>query len=115
MMTTYQKKKVLFVCNQNKNRSITAEMLFKDKYETKSAGLYCEGCNLLSKEMLEWADVVCVFESEQRTEISKRFPNEYMKKRILVLGIPDVFNASVKESKKQLKEKLRQVVNHDLF
>ena len=30
--------KVLFICNQNENRSKTAEELFKNRYKTKSAG-----------------------------------------------------------------------------
>ncbi len=34
--------KVLFICNQNENRSKTAEELFKGKFETTSAGLYKE-------------------------------------------------------------------------
>jgi len=34
--------KLLFICNQNLNRSKTAEELFKGKYNTKSAGLYNE-------------------------------------------------------------------------
>ncbi|MBI3051207.1 hypothetical protein HYY74_02010 [Candidatus Woesearchaeota archaeon] len=33
---------VLFICNQNRNRSKTAEMLFKAPYTTRSAGLYNE-------------------------------------------------------------------------
>ena len=34
--------KVLFVCNQNENRSKTSEELFKGRFQTKSAGLYNE-------------------------------------------------------------------------
>ena len=30
--------KVLFICNQNQNRSKTAENMFKGKFETKSEG-----------------------------------------------------------------------------
>jgi protein-tyrosine-phosphatase len=31
---------VLFICNQNQNRSKTAEHIFKKLFNTKSAGLY---------------------------------------------------------------------------
>ena len=34
--------KVLFICNQNQNRSKTAELIFKDKFESRTAGLYNE-------------------------------------------------------------------------
>jgi len=82
--------KVLFVCNQNKHRSKTAEEIFKDKFETKSAGLF--GGELLDENSLSWADVVCVMEDFQRTEIGKRFPSLYLKKRIISLDVPDVYN-----------------------
>ena len=62
--------KVLFICNQNENRSKTAEELFKGRIETKSAGLYNE--KPVSEKQLSWADLVVVMEDEQRTEISKR-------------------------------------------
>ena len=106
--------KLLFICNQNKNRSPTAAAIFSKRYKTKSAGLYCEGNSQLTKELLEWADIVFVMEAEQRTEISKRFPKEYMKKKILCLGIPDIYNVHVKNSKSQLKDKLKHVVEKEI-
>ncbi|MBW2965527.1 phosphotyrosine protein phosphatase, partial [Candidatus Woesearchaeota archaeon] len=48
--------KVLFVCNQNEHRSNTAEKLFQDIFETKSAGLFNE--NPVNASALEWADTV---------------------------------------------------------
>lgn len=81
--------KVLFICNQNLNRSKTAEELFKDKFETKSAGLYNE--KPVTEKQLEWADTVVVMEDEQRSEIAKRFPKQYLKKRVISLNIADVY------------------------
>jgi len=81
--------KVLFVCNQNQNRSKTAEDIFSDRFKTRSAGLYNE--KPLTKEQLDWADLVCVMEEKQRTEISQRFPKLYMQKRIISLDVPDVY------------------------
>lgn len=87
--THYCTMKVLFICNQNQNRSKTAEELFSDRFETKSAGLYNE--NPLTEEQLEWADMVIVMEDEQRSEIGKRFPKQYLRKQILSLDIPDTY------------------------
>lgn len=85
--------KVLFVCNQNENRSKTAERLFKDRHDTKSAGLYTlDVKNLLTENMLKWAEVVIVMDDEQRSEIAKRFPKIYMQKRILSLDIDDIYS-----------------------
>ena len=82
--------KVLFVCNQNQNHSKTAEEIFRDKFETKSAGLY--NLKPVSEKQLSWADVVIVMEEEQRSEIAKRFPKQYMLKRILSLNVPDNYS-----------------------
>lgn len=69
--------KVLFICNQNQNRSKTAENLFRNKFETKSAGLYNE--KPVTEKQIEWADKIMVMEDSQRSEISKRFPKQYIK------------------------------------
>jgi predicted protein tyrosine phosphatase len=96
--------KALFVCNQNQNRSKTAEMLFSKEFETKSAGLYTD--IPLNKSQLKWADVVVVMEDSQRTEISKRFPKEYLEKKIVSLNIPDTYYFNQPELVKILKSKL---------
>ena len=99
--------KILFICNQNENRSKTAEELFKDKFETKSAGLYNE--NPLTERQLAWADAVIVMEGEQRYEISKRFPKTYMQKRILSLNIPDTYYYNQPELIKILKARMKGI------
>ncbi|MBN1792468.1 phosphotyrosine protein phosphatase [Candidatus Woesearchaeota archaeon] len=65
--------KVLFICNQNLNRSKTAEEIFGDDYETRSAGLFNE--KPVTREQLLWADVVVSMEDFQRKELSERFPD----------------------------------------
>ena len=99
--------KVLFICNQNENRSKTAEELFKGRFETKSAGLYNE--KPISEKQLSWADLVVVMEDEQRTEISKRFPKLYMQKKILSLDIPDSYYRNQPELIKTLKSKIEEL------
>jgi len=84
------KMKVLFVCNQNENRSKTARELFKDRFETKSAGLYSQ--KSVTEKELSWADVVVVMENEQRKEIGDRFPEQYLQKKIICFDIPDVYH-----------------------
>jgi len=100
--------KVLFICNQNQNRSKTAEELFKDKFETKSAGLYNE--KPVTEKEISWADVVVVMEDAQRSEIALRFPEQYVQKRILSLDIPDIFRYNQPELIALLKSK-----SHELF
>lgn len=82
--------KILFICNQNENRSKTAEIIFKDRYKTKSAGLFNE--KPVSLKEIEWADSIIVMEELQRSEIAKRFPKQYLQKRIISLDIPDIYH-----------------------
>lgn len=100
--------KMLFICNQNENRSKTAEKIFKDKFETKSAGLYND--NPLTEKQISWADVIIVMEDEQRSEIAKRFPKTYMQKRILSLDIPDMYHYNQPELIDVLKSKMKELV-----
>lgn len=82
--------KVLFICNQNQNRSKTAEHIFKGRFKTKSAGLY--NTEPVTERQISWADMVIVMEEAQRAEIARRFPKQYMQKRILSLDIPDIYH-----------------------
>lgn len=99
--------KLLFICNQNKNRSKTAEDVLKDKFETKSGGLYNEK-PITEKELL-WADIIFVMEDEQRKELSIRFPKIYLKKRIISLNIPDKYYYMQLELIKLLKNNMQEL------
>jgi predicted protein tyrosine phosphatase len=98
--------RLLFVCNQNQNRSSTAEALFKSEHSTRSAGLYCE--NPVTEKELVWADAVVVMEDAQRTELGRRFPSMYLQKRIISLDIPDVYRRDQPELKQLLIERLQK-------
>lgn len=100
--------KLLFICNQNKHRSKTAEHLFRGTFETQSAGLYNE--HPVTAKQLQWADVVVVMEVEQRAELARRFPKEYLKKRIVSLDIPDVYSYNQPSLVEVLKSRLSTVL-----
>jgi predicted protein tyrosine phosphatase len=96
---------LLFVCNQGRNRSRSAAELLEESHETRYAGLYSE--RPLSKVDLVWADVIFVMEEFQRREIASRFPDEYLKKQILSLDIPDMFSYNDPELLELLEARLR--------
>ncbi len=100
-------KRLLFICNQNQNRSKTAEDIFRKKFETKSAGLFNE--KPVSEKELNWADIILVMEDFQREEIAKRFPKLYMEKRILSLNIPDIYYFNQPELVNELRNKLDKI------
>ncbi len=95
---------VLFICNQNKHRSKTAEGLFKGLFKTASAGLFNE--KPLTRQQLQWADVVFVMEESQRKEIAQRFPGEYLQKKIISLDIPDIYYYNQPQLIELLKKKV---------
>jgi predicted protein tyrosine phosphatase len=96
----------LFICNQNKHRSKTAAEIFKDKFDTKSAGIYE---NIVTSKDLNWSDLVIVMEDHQREFIAQNFPKEYMQIRILCLEIPDVYKYMQPQLLKILNEKMDEI------
>ena len=84
------------------HRSKTAEHLFRERFETRSAGLWNE--SPVTKEQLEWADFVIVMEDGQKSEIGRRFPD--LNKRVISLNIPDIFKYNDRSLVTILKSKI---------
>lgn len=84
------KKRILFLCSQNKLRSPTAEAVFADhqKVEVDSAGLNKDAEVPLSEEQVEWADLILVMEKEHRNRLNRKSGKALGGKRIVVLNIP---------------------------
>ena len=40
----------------------------------------------VTEEQVEWVDIVVVMEDEQRTELVRRFPEQYLRKKIISLA-----------------------------
>lgn len=99
--------KVLFICNQNLNRSKTAEEIFKDRFDTKSAGLF--NSRPVTEKEINWADTIVVMEQIQREELAKRFPKHYIEKRIVSLDIPDSYYRQQPELVDMLKKKMKDL------
>ena len=89
-----QKMRVLFVCRQNKVRSLTAEHLYRVRpdLEVRSAGTATFAKNQLTNELLAWADLVFVFDETQTEAIETRFRNEVLQKQVICLDLPDIFD-----------------------
>ncbi len=100
--------KLLFICSQNLHRSPTAEEVFRGRFETRSAGLYNEAP--VTAEQLEWADVIIVMEEEHRAELVKRFPEACLRKRLLTLGIPDIYRRNDPQLVRLLKRKMKEAL-----
>ncbi len=105
-----RKKKLLFVCTGNVDRSPTAEHLFYglEGVESKSAGTSIAATVPLTKELLEWADLVFVMEYRHRKAALKIAPDCW--KKIEVLDVPDDYYRDQPELKTLLKNKLQKII-----
>jgi predicted protein tyrosine phosphatase len=88
------KKRILFLCSQNKLRSPTAEAIFASdpRVEVDSAGLNNDAIVPLSAEQLEWADLIIVMEKAHRIRLNRKFRDRLRGKRVVVLNIPDNYD-----------------------
>ena len=68
-------KRVLFLCSQNKLRSPTAERVFSKhpNLEVASAGLDIDANIRVTKELIEWADLIFVMEKNHKNRLQKKF------------------------------------------
>ena len=88
------KRRVLFLCNQNRLRSPTAERVFGEdaRLEVRSAGVDPDATVPVTQELLEWAELIFVMEKRQRNIIHKRYPAVYRSRPIICLYIPDQYD-----------------------
>lgn len=108
------KKKILFVCSANKDRSKTAEDYFasiSENYLFESAGTnlkLCnkEGTNPLEEHMLAWADLIVVMEHKHKKWIDTNTIQNTIGK-LVVLNIPDVYKYYQPELIHILKQKMK--------
>lgn len=102
-------KRILFVSGKNMHRSKTAEDVFKDRGDimVKSACLFKGSEVEVTREMVDWADMVFVMDKEDEKEMSERFHNIFERRFILCLEIPDIYDKDDPELEKEIRKKTR--------
>jgi len=103
-------QKLLFICSQNRWRSLTAERLFDNHphYEARSAGTEPGARVRVTAGHLGWADVVLVMERRHTELLQQKFREELAGKRIINLRIPDKFQFMDHILLDLLRERLRE-------
>ena len=83
--------RLLFICSQNKWRSLTAEHLFDDHphYEARSAGTEPGARVRVTAGDLGWAEVIFVMERRHADRLREKFADAIGDKAVVVLRIPD--------------------------
>ncbi|HEX4083975.1 MAG TPA: protein-tyrosine-phosphatase [Chthoniobacteraceae bacterium] len=100
--------KLLFVCSQNRMRSLTAEKLFEGfpAYQVRSAGTQPDARIVITEGHLGWADLIFVMEKSHLNRIRRKFPEAISGKRVVVLQIPDEFGFMAPDLIDELRGKL---------
>ncbi len=101
-----ENKKVLFVCTANLLRSVTAEIIFSkwQNLDVKSAGTFPLADNVITKDLIEWADIIFAMEEHHKDDMLKLAPES--ENKIIVLNIPDIYQQMDPKLVKILKEKV---------
>lgn len=83
--------RLLFICSQNKWRSLTAERLFDDHphYEARSAGTEPGARVRVTAGHLGWAEVIFVMERRHADRLREKFAEELRGRAVVVLRIAD--------------------------
>jgi predicted protein tyrosine phosphatase len=83
--------KLLFICSQNRWRSLTAEKIFdgRNHCAARSAGTEPGARVRVSAGHLGWADLIFVMEKKHLRRLQEKFPEEISEKRVICLYIPD--------------------------
>jgi predicted protein tyrosine phosphatase len=100
--------KILFVCSQNKWRSLTAERICDGfaGYSVRSAGTE-EGARIkITAGHIGWADLIFCMETKHMDRIRSKFGTSLEGKRLICLHVPDEYEFQEAQLTEILKSKL---------
>ena len=99
---------ILFLCSQNKQRSLTAEKLFDGyhNHRVRSAGTEANARIKVSAGLIGWADMIFCMEQKHARRIREKYANKLQDKKLICLNIPDKFAF--------MDEKLQQILQQKM-
>ncbi|MEG4627171.1 methyltransferase domain-containing protein [Microcoleus sp. w1-18aA5] len=102
------KIKILFVCSQNKWRSLTAEKICEkvSGYSVRSAGTEKGARIRVTEGLVGWADLIFVMEKKHGDRLRSKFPESLEGKKVICLQIPDNYEYMEPELIELLQAKL---------
>jgi predicted protein tyrosine phosphatase len=107
---TGERTKILFVCSRNRQRSLTAETIFKDvsTWQVRSAGTEAGARVKITAGHLGWADVIVVMEKRHRERLQQKYPEALAGKPCICLFIRDDYEFMDSNLVRILREKMRE-------
>lgn len=105
-MSAAARKKVLFVCTANQQRSPTAERIYRDdpRLSVRSAGTHAAANTQVSPALVKWADLIVVMEERHARDIRSVFHHDLGSTPIIVLGIPDIYEYMEPSLQRRIRE-----------
>ena len=84
---------ILFVCSQNKRRSLTAEKIFDgvNGHSVRSVGTEKNSRVKVTPGLIGWADMIFCFEKKHLRRLREKYSEEIGGKSVVTLNIPDDF------------------------
>ena len=85
--------KILFLCSQNKRRSLTAEKYFDgyNGHQVRSAGTENNSRIKVTEGIIGWADMIFCMEKKHLRRIKDRYGSALAGKKVICLNIPDEY------------------------
>jgi predicted protein tyrosine phosphatase len=108
-MSSYPTK-LLFICSQNRIRSLTAERIFGgvDGFQVRSAGTQPVARIVVTEGQIGWADIIFPMEKSHCNLLRQKFGAALDGKRVIALHIPDEYQFMQPELIDELKIKVGQ-------
>ncbi|MDB6058852.1 MAG: protein tyrosine phosphatase, partial [Verrucomicrobiales bacterium] len=102
-------QKLLFICSQNRWRSLTAEKMYEGfpGYEVRSAGTEQGARIRVTEGHIGWADKIFVMEKRHIDRLRDRFGDQLAGKEIICIHIDDDYRFMDQDLVTVLREQLR--------
>ncbi|MBR3306174.1 MAG: protein tyrosine phosphatase [Lachnospiraceae bacterium] len=84
---------ILFVCSQNKRRSLTAEKILDgyNGHNVRSAGTEKNSRVKITPGIIGWADMIFCFEKKHLRRLKDSYSDEIAGKTVITMNIPDEY------------------------
>lgn len=100
-----EKMNLLFLCSQNKRRSLTAEKIFDgyNGHKAYSAGTESNSRVKVTAGLLGWADIIFCMEKKHLRRIKEKYPDIIANKKLVCLNISDDYEFMDRELQELLE------------
>lgn len=108
---------LLFLCSQNKRRSLTAEKIFDgyNGHTARSAGTESNSRIKVTPGLLGWADIIFCMEKKHVRRIKSKYPDMLSYKKLICLNISDDYEFMDEELQELLKSCIDEYLADNSF